>query len=71
MRHDLFGRAIGVVMLTFALTQFAGCTSFNYTQTDSPIAMVLVPAMKSRPNVAFVQLGKGVDSLRHGIQFQL
>lgn len=58
MRHNLFGRALGVVMLTFALTQFVGCTSFNYTQPDSPIAMVSVPAMKPRPNVALV-LGSG------------
>jgi len=44
--------------MVFALTQVAGCRSFNYTQPDSPIAMVSVPAMYPRPKVALV-LGSG------------
>ena len=45
-------------MLAFVLTHVAGCTSFNYTQPDSPVAMISVPAMNPRPKVALV-LGSG------------
>ncbi len=44
--------------LAFSLFQFTGCTSFNYTQADSPIALASVPTMKPRPQVALV-LGSG------------
>jgi len=44
--------------LVFSFIQFAGCTSFNYTQADSPIALAMVPPMNPRPQVALV-LGSG------------
>jgi NTE family protein len=44
--------------LGFTLIQLAGCTSFNYTQADSPIALASVPTMNPRPQVALV-LGSG------------
>lgn len=46
------------VALLLALTQLAGCSSFNYTQEDSPIALASVPTMNPRPQVALV-LGSG------------
>lgn len=58
MRLKLSRRARRVVMLAFVLTHVAGCTSFNYTQPDSPVAMISVPAMNPRPKVALV-LGSG------------
>lgn len=44
--------------LALVLTQVAGCTSFNYTQADSPVALPSVPTMNPRPKVALV-LGSG------------
>ncbi len=50
--------AMRMAILTFTLIQFAGCTSFNYTQADSPVAMASVPSMDPKPRVALV-LGSG------------
>lgn len=44
--------------IALALTQIYGCTSFNYTRADSPIALTTVPTMYPRPQVALV-LGSG------------
>lgn len=38
--------------------QIAGCSSFNYTQADSPVPLASVPPMSPRPQVALV-LGSG------------
>ena len=44
--------------LSIALIQLAACSSFNYTQADSPVALETVPSMNPRPLVALV-LGSG------------
>lgn len=58
MRFELLWQTLLAATLAFALAQVAGCTSFNYTQADSPIALASVPAMYPRPQVALV-LGSG------------
>ena len=40
------------------LIHVSGCTSFNYTQADSPIALASVLTMNPMPQVALV-LGRG------------
>lgn len=44
-----------IVLVAFSLV---GCTGFNYTQDDSPVALLTVPAMSPKPKVALV-LGSG------------
>lgn len=46
------------VTLTLMALLMAGCTSFNYTQPDSPIALTSLPMMNPQPRVALV-LGSG------------
>ena len=46
------------VVLALVLSILSGCTSFNYTKPDSPIALATVPIMTPRPQVALV-LGSG------------
>lgn len=58
MRLELFGLTIKVAVVALSLIQLAGCTSFNYTQADSPVPLVSVPIMNPRPQVALV-LGSG------------
>jgi NTE family protein len=58
MRLELFWRTTWVLTFTLALVQVSGCTSFNYTQDDSPVALGSVPIMNPRPQVALV-LGSG------------
>lgn len=58
MRLELFWRTTCVLTLALALVQVSGCTSFNYTQDDSPVALGSVPTMNPRPQVALV-LGSG------------
>lgn len=45
-------------LLVLFLSYLGGCSSFNYTQADSPIALTQVPVMNPRPQVALV-LGSG------------
>ena len=45
-------------LLVLLLSHLVGCSSFNYTQADSPIALTHVPEMNPRPQVALV-LGSG------------
>jgi len=58
MWRDLLPLALRAAVLALALTQVSGCSSFNYTQADSPVALASVPAMNPRPKVALV-LGSG------------
>jgi len=58
MRLELFRPALRAVALTLSLMHVSGCTSFNYTQADSPVALDSVPVMNPRPRVALV-LGSG------------
>jgi NTE family protein len=58
MRLELRRLTMKAAALALSLIQIAGCTSFNYTQADSPVAMASVPAMNPRPQVALV-LGSG------------
>jgi NTE family protein len=58
MRLEFIWRTTWVLILALALVQVSGCTSFNYTQDDSPIAIGSVPIMNPRPQVALV-LGSG------------
>ena len=58
MRLELFGLTIKVAVVALSLIQLAGCTSFNYTQADSPVPLLSVPIMNPRPQVALV-LGSG------------
>jgi NTE family protein len=51
-------RSMKNATLAFVLIQLSGCSSFNYTQADSPIALASVPVMNPRPQVALV-LGSG------------
>lgn len=58
MAHKFLWQVVRASAVALALTQLAGCTSFNYTQADSPIALDSVPIMNPRPKVALV-LGSG------------
>lgn len=58
MRHDTFRPALWVLLWVILLPGLAGCSSFNYTQADSPVALASVPIMDPRPKVALV-LGSG------------
>lgn len=58
MWRDLLPLALRAAVLALALMQVSGCSSFNYTQADSPVALASVPAMNPRPKVALV-LGSG------------
>jgi NTE family protein len=58
MWSDRLWLVIKKVALPFAFVQLAGCTSFNYTQSDSPLALATVPILNPRPQVALV-LGSG------------
>ncbi len=51
-------RATSIAVLSLASLPFAGCTSFNYTESDSPSPLLVVPQMTPRPKVALV-LGSG------------
>jgi len=58
MRLELLWQTARAAAVALLLTQVSGCTSFNYTQADSPIALASVPTMSPRPQVALV-LGSG------------
>ena len=58
MRLDRLRPAWWVAASAFLLLELAGCSSFNYTQADSPVALAVVPTMSPRPKVALV-LGSG------------
>lgn len=58
MRLELSWQTLRAVTMALALTQVSGCTSFNYTQADSPVALASVPTMNPPPKVALV-LGSG------------
>jgi NTE family protein len=58
MLFELHWQKFRAAALVVALTQVAGCTSFNYMQADSPVALPSVPTMTPRPKVALV-LGSG------------
>lgn len=58
MGLELLWQAFRAAAMTLALTQVAGCVSFNYTKADSPVALTSVPTMDPRPHVALV-LGSG------------
>lgn len=45
-------------VLALSMLQISGCASFNYTSSDSPVALASVPMMNPRPQVALV-LGSG------------
>lgn len=51
-------RSVKIATLALVVIQLSGCSSFNYTQADSPIALASVPVMNPRPQVALV-LGSG------------
>lgn len=58
MWRDLLPWALRAVALALALMQVSGCSSFNYTQADSPVGLASVPPMNPKPQVALV-LGSG------------
>lgn len=58
MLRELLQWVSRAVVLALVLTQISGCSSFNYTQADSPVALALVPPMNPKPQVALV-LGSG------------
>ena len=58
MWRELLQWASRAIVLALVLTQISGCSSFNYTQADSPVALALVPPMNPKPQVALV-LGSG------------
>ena len=58
MWRELLPWASRAIVLALVLTQISGCSSFNYTQADSPVALALVPPMNPKPQVALV-LGSG------------
>jgi NTE family protein len=58
MWSDCLRLVIERVALPFVFLQLAGCTSFNYSQADSPLALATVPILNPRPQVALV-LGSG------------
>ena len=58
MRLDHLLQTLRAGAIALVLTQISGCTSFNYTRADSPIALTSVPTMDPRPQVALV-LGSG------------
>jgi NTE family protein len=58
MRLELLWQMLRATAMVLALTQVSGCTSFNYTRPDSPVALTSVPTMDPRPKVALV-LGSG------------
>ena len=51
-------RFAGIAALSLISLQFTGCTSFNYTESDSPRSLLVVPSMIPQPKVALV-LGSG------------
>jgi len=58
MRLDHLLQTLRAGAIALVLTQISGCTSFNYTRADSPIALTSEPTMDPRPHVALV-LGSG------------
>lgn len=58
MRLEFLRHWLRAVALALAFAHFSGCTSFNYTKADSPVALASVPPMNPRPKVALV-LGSG------------
>lgn len=58
MRLKPLSQTLRAAAIALVLTQISGCTSFNYTRADSPIALTSVPTMTPRPQVALV-LGSG------------
>jgi len=58
MLRELLQWVSRAVVLALVLTQISGCSSFNYTQADSPVALASVPPMNPKPQVALV-LGSG------------
>ena len=65
MHLDLFRTVRAFVALAFVLLQACGCTSFNYTQSDSPVALASVPNMNPRPRVALVLSSGGPRGYAH------
>jgi NTE family protein len=58
MHHERLGRLLRAVAMVLSLVHIAGCSSFNYTQADSPQPLTSVPPMHPKPRVALV-LGSG------------
>lgn len=58
MSLEIAWPALRAAVMVLALTQVSGCASFNYTQSDSPVAMDSVATMNPPPKVALV-LGSG------------
>lgn len=58
MRLESSGLKMKAAVLALSLIQITGCTGYNYTQADSPMALASVPTMNPRPQVALV-LGSG------------
>lgn len=58
MRSERRCAVMRIAALAFLLMQFTGCANFNYTQTDSPVALESMPTLYPRPQVALV-LGSG------------
>ena len=58
MLHERLGRLLRAVAMVLSLVHIAGCSSFNYTQADSPQPLTSVPPMHPKPRVALV-LGSG------------
>lgn len=65
MRPDHLLQTLRAGAIALALTQISGCTSFNYTRADSPIALTSVPTMDPRPQVALVLGSGGPRSYAH------
>ena len=58
MRNKAWGFIVKWAAVAITGAQIAGCSSFNYTQADSPVPLASVPVMSLRPQVALV-LGSG------------
>ena len=58
MRNKAWGFIVKWAAVAITGAQIAGCSSFNYTQADSPVPLASVPTMSPRPQVALV-LGSG------------
>ncbi len=56
--HNSILRAVAVACSAAVAIGLPGCTSFNYTHADSPVALLVVPPMQPKPRVALV-LGSG------------
>lgn len=55
---DTFFRGMSVATLSLLFLQFTGCSSFNYTEAESPMPLLVAPVMVPQPKVALV-LGSG------------